>query len=54
MPHLAPINWLIIWLFIWSSFFLFSVIIWWKFKLFYSAPFLSTSAKKKPVNFWAW
>nr|DBA44294.1 TPA_asm: ATP synthase F0 subunit 8 [Melanodrymia aurantiaca] len=29
MPHLAPINWLIIWSLIWITFFIFTISLWW-------------------------
>nr|WQA11532.1 ATP synthase F0 subunit 8 [Melanodrymia sp. B LZ-2023] len=35
MPHLAPINWLIIWFFIWITFFVFTISLWWMFHLYY-------------------
>nr|UYB79139.1 ATP synthase F0 subunit 8 [Lirapex sp. ZZ-2022] len=54
MPHLAPISWLIIWMFIWSSFFLFSIIVWWKLKVYYSIPSLSTSKAESLSSFWVW
>nr|BAN70253.1 ATP synthase F0 subunit 8 [Chrysomallon squamiferum] len=55
MPHLAPINWVIIWFFIWISFFIFCVIMWWKFKPFYGAPALSTfDNQKSSAEFWKW
>nr|DBA44241.1 TPA_asm: ATP synthase F0 subunit 8 [Symmetromphalus regularis] len=54
MPHLAPINWLIIWLFIWITFFSLTVVIWWKFKPFYKTPTLSTSQLQDYSNSWNW
>nr|DBA44254.1 TPA_asm: ATP synthase F0 subunit 8 [Pachydermia laevis] len=54
MPHLAPISWLFIWLFIWLCFFSFSIIIWWGFKAFYNAPFLSTPKDKGLSDTWVW
>nr|QBC73194.1 ATP synthase subunit 8 [Peltospira smaragdina] len=53
MPHLAPINWLIIWFFIWSSFFILTIIIWWKFKTYYKISSLSTS-KTSILSIWTW
>nr|DBA44267.1 TPA_asm: ATP synthase F0 subunit 8 [Peltospira delicata] len=54
MPHLAPINWLIIWFFIWSSFFFLSIIIWWKFKTYYKISSLDTLSMSKISNIWSW
>nr|DBA44321.1 TPA_asm: ATP synthase F0 subunit 8 [Depressigyra globulus] len=54
MPHLAPINWLIIWLFIWSCFLLFSVVVWWEFKPYYKVPSLSTCGTKSSLDLWIW
>nr|DBA44308.1 TPA_asm: ATP synthase F0 subunit 8 [Peltospira operculata] len=53
MPHLAPINWLIVWFLIWSSFFLLAIVIWWKFKTHYVAPSLSTK-ETSTLGFWSW
>nr|YP_010499075.1 ATP synthase F0 subunit 8 [Lamellomphalus manusensis]UGY86768.1 ATP synthase F0 subunit 8 [Lamellomphalus manusensis]UWT52313.1 ATP synthase F0 subunit 8 [Lamellomphalus manusensis] len=54
MPHLAPINWLIIWLFIWSTFFIVTIVIWWKFKPLYKAPSLITSQVRDHFYSWNW
>nr|DBA44228.1 TPA_asm: ATP synthase F0 subunit 8 [Cyathermia naticoides] len=54
MPHLAPINWLIIWLFIWTTFLIFSIVMWWNFKPFYSAPLLTTPENQKSSTSWNW
>nr|DBA44281.1 TPA_asm: ATP synthase F0 subunit 8 [Melanodrymia brightae] len=35
MPHLAPINWLIIWSFIWITFFIFTISLWWMLNSYY-------------------